>query len=168
MDTIAEGAVLGLSYRLRQKRGRVQRQSSVLMNLFYWSKVSANPFQTEAGLELAIDRLLQNGRVHEAVLCIERIIHGKQPLDNKQAIRTLDAVLESPGTVVTHDAYAIVDIIKALQETPGAEKEQIINIEWAFLPLLDEQYEASPKLLQQRLADEPKFFLRSYSAHFSL
>jgi hypothetical protein len=124
----------------------------------YWSKVNANPFQTEAGLELAMDRLLQNGRVHEAVLCIERIIHGKQSLDNKQAIRTLDAVLESPGTVVTHDAYAIVDIIKALQETPGAEKEQIINIEWAFLPLLDEQYEASPKLLGQKLADEPNFF----------
>jgi hypothetical protein len=124
----------------------------------YWSKVSANPFQSEAGLELAIDRLLQNGRVHEAVLCFERMIHDKQPLDNQQAIRTLYAVLESPGNVITHDAYAIVDIIKTLQEIPKTEVEEISNIEWAFLPLLDEQYEASPKLLGRKLADEPNFF----------
>jgi hypothetical protein len=120
--------------------------------------VNANPFQTEVGLELAIDRLLENGRVHEAVLCFERIIQNKQPLDNQQAIRTLYAVLESPGNVITHDAYAIVDIIKTLQETPKTDVEEISNIEWAFLPLLDKQYEASPKLLGRKLADEPNFF----------
>jgi hypothetical protein len=96
--------------------------------------------------------------VHEAVLCFERIIQNKQPLDNQQGIRTLYAVLESPGNVITHDAYAIVDIIKTLQETPKNDVAEISNIEWAFLPLLDEQYEASPKLLGQRLADEPDFF----------
>jgi hypothetical protein len=124
----------------------------------YWSKVSANPFQTEVGLEIAVDRLLENDRVHEAVLCFERIIHDKQPLDNQQAIRTLYAVLESPRNVITHDAYAIVDIIKTLQETPKSDVAEISNIEWAFLPLLDEQYEASPKLLGQRLANDPGFF----------
>src|SRR5262249_11371678 len=34
----------------------------------------------------------------------------------------------------------------------------LFRIEWAFLPLLDGHDEASPKLLEQRLADDPAFF----------
>ena len=124
----------------------------------YWGKANANPYQAGEGLELAIDRLLENGRVHEAIGCIERIIYDQQPLNNQQAIRVLQAVLDSAEAVVTHDAFTIVYIIKALQGSPDTDPEELSKIEWAFLPLLDEQYDASPKLLEQKLADDPDFF----------
>jgi hypothetical protein len=41
---------------------------------------------------------------------------------------------------------------------PYTNPEDLSQIEWAFLPLLNPHHEASPKLLEQRLADDPAFF----------
>lgn len=124
----------------------------------YWSKANANPYQAGAGLELAVDRLLENGRVREAVGCIVSIIHDKRPFDSHQAVRVLQAVLGKAEALVAHDAFDIVYIIKALQNSPSTNPEELSRIEWSFLPLLDEQYDASPKFLEQKLADDPDYF----------
>jgi hypothetical protein len=124
----------------------------------YWSKANANPYQAGTGLELAIDRLLENSRVREAVGCIVRVIHDKRPLDGHQAVRVLQAVLGKAEANVGHDAFDIVYIIKALQDSPNTSPDELAQIEWAFLPLLDEQYDASPKFLEQKLADDPDYF----------
>lgn len=124
----------------------------------YWSKANANPYQAGAGLELAIDRLLENGRVREALWCVERIIHDEQPFDSHQAVRVLQAVLGHEEAIVAHDAFDIVYIIKALQDSPNTSPDELAQIEWSFLPLLDEQYDASPKFLEQKLADDPDYF----------
>jgi hypothetical protein len=124
----------------------------------YWSKANANPYQAGDGLELAVDRLLESGRVREAVGCIERIIHDKRPFDSHQAVRVLQAVLRRPEPIISHEAFAIVYIIKALQDNPDTSPDELAQIEWSFLPLLDEQYAASPKFLEQNLADDPDYF----------
>ena len=124
----------------------------------YWSKANANPSAAAEGLRVAVDRLLQFGRPHDAVACLRWLQFKKQPLDNQQAIRVLEAVLRSLDASRTADAYAIVEVIKELQDAPDANPADVMKVEWAFLPLLDEHHRASPKFLEQRLIDDPGFF----------
>lgn len=124
----------------------------------YWSKSNANPYQAENGLELAIDSLVKHGRPHAAIRCIERLRYDNRPLDSKQVIRALQAVLHSSEGPHAVDADAIVEIIKALQDDPHTDPDDLFQVEWAFLPLLDQHRGASPKLLERRLADDPAFF----------
>lgn len=56
------------------------------------------------------------------------------------------------------DVDAIVEVIKALQDDPDTNPDDLFQVEWAFLPLLDRHHGASPKLLEQRLANDPTFF----------
>ena len=124
----------------------------------YWSKTSANPFEAETGLELAIDRLTQHGRPHAALRCLNKMLHDKQPIDGRRAVRALLAALESTEGTHAMDAYQTVEIIKALQADPVTRPEDLFRVEWAYLPLLDRHSGAAPKLLSRRLATEPEFF----------
>lgn len=124
----------------------------------YWSKTSANPYEAEAGMELAVDRLIEHGRPYAAMRCLNKILHEKQPIDGGRAVRALLAALESTETAHSMDAYETVEIIKALQTDPTTDPEDLFRVEWAYLPLLDRHSDAAPKLLWQRLATEPEFF----------
>jgi len=84
--------------------------------------------------------------------------HHNQPLDPDQVVRSLLAaprLSESPQTI---KEFEIVEIIKALQNNPGENVDDLIRVEWAYLPLLQERRNAAPKLLEGRLATEPQFF----------
>lgn len=124
----------------------------------YWSKTNANPYEAEKGLELAVDRLVEHGRPHEAIKCLERLRYGKQPLDSHQAVRVLQAVLHSSEDAHAIDVDAIIEVIKALQDDPDTNPDDLFQVEWAFLPLFGRHHDESPKLLEQRLADDPAFF----------
>lgn len=124
----------------------------------YWSKTSANPYEAEAGLELAIDLLIQHGRPHAALRCLNKMLHDKQPIDSGRAARALLAALESTESAHPMDAYQTVEIIKALQDNPNTNPDDLFRVEWAYLPLLDRHSDAAPKLLARRMATEPPFF----------
>lgn len=124
----------------------------------YWSQTNVNPYEASAGLELAIDQLIQHGRVYAAIRCLRRMLHDEQPFDNRRAVRALLEALKSPEPTHSIDAYDIVEVIKALQNDPGTIPEDLFRVEWVYLPLLDEYHGASPKLLWRRLADNPQFF----------
>lgn len=124
----------------------------------YWSKTAANPYEAEKGLDMAIDHLVQYGRPHAAIRCLERLLHVKQPVDSQQAIQVLQAVLHSSESGDAMDVHAIVGVIKALQDDLDTNPNDLFQIEWAFLPLLDRHHRASPKMLEQQLADDPAFF----------
>lgn len=124
----------------------------------YWSKTSANPYETDTGLEFAIDQLVRHGRPNAALQCLHKILHDKQPLDGKRAVKALLAALESSEDAHSMNAHRTVEIIKALQDDPGTNPDDLFRVEWAYLPLLDRHRNASPKLLERRLATEPKFF----------
>lgn len=124
----------------------------------YWSKTSANPYEAETGLEYAIDKLVRHGRPHAALQCLHKMLHDKQPFDGGRAVRALLAALESTEGTHSMDAYQIVEIIKALQDDPATNPDDLFRIEWAYLPLLDRHTDAAPKLLERRLATEPEFY----------
>lgn len=124
----------------------------------YWSKASVNPYQAENSLELSVNRLIEYGRPYAAIRCLEKLLDDKKSLDQQQAIRALKAALRSPEDSHTINADAIVEVIRALQDDPNTNPDDLFQVEWAFLPLLDRHRGASPKLLERRLADDADFF----------
>lgn len=124
----------------------------------YWSKANANPFDSEAEIGIAVDRLLDVGRVRESIFCMSRQVFRKQPVNPDQVVRALRAVAESYDQFGNMDVFEIVQIIKALQNDPTADPEAVASIEWSLLPLLDRLHGGYPKFLERRLANEPAFF----------
>jgi len=124
----------------------------------YWSKVSVNPYQAQGELYEAIDKLLEYGRPTAAIQCLYRILHDKKPLDKTRAIQVLLSALSSTESPYSMDRYDIIEIIKSLQDDPDTNPDDLGRIEWAYLPLLDGDRGASPKLLENRLASDPGFF----------
>jgi len=124
----------------------------------YWTKVRGYAFQAESGLEFAIERLLRYGRPYAAIRCLHRILRDQQSLDTELAARALLQAAQSSESPQSMDVYQIVEIIKALQDHPGTDADDLFRIEWAYLPLLDDHHDASPRLLERRLANEPVLF----------
>ena len=124
----------------------------------YWIKANANPYEADTDLDLAIDLLIQHGRPNAALRCLNKMLHDKQPFDGGRAVRVLLAALKSTEGARSMDAYQTVEIIKALQDDPNTSPDDLLRVEWAYLPLLDRHSDASPKLLGRRLAAEPAFF----------
>jgi DNA-binding transcriptional ArsR family regulator len=124
----------------------------------YWTKASANPYEVDKDLELAVDRLIEHDRPHAAIRCLGKMRHDKQLLNSKQAIRALLAALDSSEGPQAMNVYDIVEVIKALQDDPDTNPADLFRVEWAYLRVLDRDRGAHPKLLEQRLADSPEFF----------
>ena len=125
----------------------------------YWSRVSVNPYQAKDNLNLVIDKLIKYNRPNAAISCLHRILHDKKPLDKTKAIDALLKAVSSDEPAYSMDAYNTVEIIEALQDDPEVNQDDLFKIEWAYLPLLTGPgRQASPKLLEQKLASEPDFF----------
>jgi len=124
----------------------------------YWTKTSANPHEAGNHLETAIDQLLQYGRPNAALRCLHKILHDNQPYDPGQVVRSLLATINSPENSDSIDAYMTVEMIKALQENPITNTDDLIQVEWAFLSLLDHYNDSSPITLWRQLALRPEFF----------
>jgi hypothetical protein len=124
----------------------------------YWINTSVNPYQSEGDLSVAIDKLIQYDRPHAAIDCIDRMRHDKQPLDINRSVKALLEAVSSTEPSHAMDAYHIVEIIKALQDDPEIDPDDLFRVEWAYLPLLDRHRNASPQLLEKRLASDPTFF----------
>ncbi|MEW8441729.1 MAG: hypothetical protein AB2689_26580 [Candidatus Thiodiazotropha taylori] len=124
----------------------------------YWNKTSANPYEVDADLESVIDKLIQYQRPLAALRCIYKMLNDKQPLDTKKVIQALLAAHASTETVRSLDSYEIVEVIKVLQSEPIEMSDDLLQVEWAYLSLLNRNNDASPILLEQRLANDPAFF----------
>lgn len=124
----------------------------------YWCRTGANAYQADGDLAIAIERLIEHGRPHSAINCLDRMRHAKQAIDVDQCVRALLAALSSSEPTYTMDGYHIVELIKLLQSEPSVSQEDLFKVEWAYLPLLDHDRGAAPKLLESRLAGDPEFF----------
>ncbi|AMS32774.1 hypothetical protein AEM42_10990 [Betaproteobacteria bacterium UKL13-2] len=124
----------------------------------YWSKTTANPYETETGLDRATASLIQHGRPYAALRCVGRTLRGEQQFNAALAVQALVAALESSEGTHSIDTYETTEVIKALQSDPSTNGEDLFRVEWAYLPLLNRHSGASPKHLWHRLATEPGFF----------
>ena len=125
----------------------------------YWSRANVNPYSDYCDLGKAIDKLIQSRRPKAAIDCLSKQVRDKQALDKDQAVKALLAVETSAESFGSSDAYDIIKIIKALQDDPETNPEDLFKVEWAYLPLLGRYFEdASPKTLENRLASDPTLF----------
>ena len=124
----------------------------------YWDRASVNPYHADSDLYPAVDKLIEYGRPNAAIACLGRILMDKQPLDKARAVRTLLAAVSTTESPYSMDVYETIEIIKALQDDPETDPDDLFRIEWAYLTLLDSYHDASPKRLEERLASSPDFF----------
>lgn len=124
----------------------------------YWLKTNVNPYQADGDLSDAIDQLIEHGRPHAAINCLDRMRYAKQPINVGQCVKALLSALSSSEPSYSMDAYHMVELIKMLQKNPEVTPDDLFSVEWAYLPLLNHHREASPKLLENRLASDPEFF----------
>jgi len=124
----------------------------------YWTRTTVNPYETQSGLELAVDKLIKYGRPYAAIQCLAKMLPDKQPINNEKAVRALLEALNSTEGANVMDVYDIIEVIKALQEDPKTNSDDLFRVEWAYLPILEQHLDSSPKLLERRLASDPEFF----------
>ena len=124
----------------------------------YWQKVPVNPFQATSELLTAVDKLLSVGRPQSALYCLYYRFNEKLPLDSGRTIKALLDAVSITEPLKTMDTYYVIELIKALQNNPESDQNDLFKIEWAYLPLLDRDQGAKPKLLEKHLATQPEFF----------
>lgn len=124
----------------------------------YWTRTDANAYEADDELAIAIEKLLENGRPHAAINCLDRMLHDKLPIDSNQCVQALLAALSSGEPSYAMDEYHIVELIKFLQAEPSVNQDDLFRVEWAYVPLLDSHSGAAPQLLESRLANDPEFF----------
>ncbi len=123
----------------------------------YWKKVTVNPYQSESDLTTAIEKLLSVSRPQPAIGSLYFQLNEKIDVDIDLVVKALlDAV--SAKETSTLDSYHIIELIQFLQNNSEVSPEDLFNVEWAYLRLLDRHSGAEPKYLEKRLATEPLFF----------
>lgn len=124
----------------------------------YWNVANVNPYQAGTDLDIAITKLLEHNRPHAAINCLYKKIHDKNTIDSSQAIKALLDIPTSKEAISKIDAYHIIDVIKKIQQDEKTNPDDLFNVEWLYLPLLDRHRDASPIQLEKNLASDPSFF----------
>lgn len=124
----------------------------------YWNRTDANPYQGESDLTNAIDKLIEHDRPHAAINCLYWMHQAKQSIDIDQCVRALIAALSTNESSSNMDGYNIITLIQFLQTEPKVNENDLLKVEWAYLPLLDGRQGAEPKLLENKMANNPEFF----------
>ncbi len=124
----------------------------------YWSRTNINPYQADEQMFVAVDKLIEYGRPRRAIDCLAAMRYKKQPIEITQCLRALRAAISSQEPSHAMDNHHIVEIIKFLQVNPDVSEDDVFQIEWAYLTLLDHHGDTSPKVSESRLVNSPEFF----------
>ena len=119
-------------------------------------QASANPYEAEKGLELAIDELIQHGRPYAAIRCLHTMCMTSSDsiVDGRSGPC---AALESTEGAHSMDAYDSRDH-QGTSEDPARNPDDLFRVEWAYLPLLDSQMGPRRSYLNVGLANDRRFF----------
>jgi len=129
-----------------------------LKHILKKTNVQVNPYRSDDKLKYAIDKLLTYDRPIAATTCLHYQLSNKRELDWKQVIQALDNALGLNESLNQIDSYQITELIKAMQISKEINPDDLFRVEWMYLPLLDKDNNAEPKLLENKLASEPAFF----------
>jgi hypothetical protein len=125
----------------------------------YWAETSASPYEASADLVEAMRALLKHERPRAALRCAYVASHEHVEVPAQLLSEALLAAVRDTGEPVhAGEAYEIGKVIDSLQEAPDAKEEDIGQVEWAYLPILDREEGSRPKVLEKRLATDPNFF----------
>lgn len=126
--------------------------------VLYWKKADARPYQLKDALQEAVEHLLKNGRPRATIQCLNWMIHEKMQISVANAYRALMDNLSSVEPAYSMDQHACTELIQWLQNNTEPENNILFQIEWSYLPLLDQHRGLAPITLEWRLAEDPSFF----------
>lgn len=132
----------------------------------YWTRTGANAHETDGSVEHAVDQLTKYGRPFAAIACLSVSLYNRWEFVWQQAVRVLNAALQSPESANTLDAHAVTEVIKDLQHRPDVEPGEVERVEWGYLGLLGGHLGVEPVFLERRLAQDPDFFSELIRATF--
>jgi hypothetical protein len=124
----------------------------------YWLEIRANPYQAKDHLLEAAEQFLANGRPRAAIECIDLLIHDKISVSPDLVVGALKQNLKSNEPVSSLDQHATIELINWLQNNAQTKPDDLFQIEWSYLRLLDRYSGARPKHLESRLAEDPHFY----------
>ena len=124
----------------------------------YWQNDALITRFAEANFGLAVDKLLQYGRPRDALTCLARIFIREKTLDIDRSIKALLATAESNEQLTPLEPSHITNLIEALQKDERTNREDLIKVEWTYVPFLDGRRTPSPRTLESELSGNPEFF----------
>jgi len=133
----------------------------------YWKSVHANPWGLDQQhLFEAANKLISCGQYRTAVDCLYLLAHKKIVFTAELALQALMGSLSSLKESGLPDQHHVTEVIKWLQENEPEDSDELFQIEWNYLPLLNRIYDVAPKFMESRLANKPEFFCEVISAIF--
>ena len=123
----------------------------------YWARAWINPYHTDADLILVVDKLLEVKRIQTAIDVLHHRVREGKGLDIERSVTALLSINDSTDNANQMSTYDTQELIKALQADPNTPEQDLFNVEWRYVQLLDELHGNSPILLQKKLASEPTF-----------
>lgn len=138
----------------QRAEGALGDQSSL-----YWRLVRPWPWGVTEGFVEAVERLLHYGRPRAAVAFCGVASRTKREVPVPLVLRALRESAQGDGTIDRFDPQAVIETIKMLQQQADASEAEVSDIEWTYLPLLEDHLGAGPKVLHAQLAREPERFI---------
>lgn len=124
----------------------------------YWERAEINPYRERTRLPYAVERLLDVGRPHAAIECLERLVKDEGYRDPSLVIRALNEKFDSKEPETTFNQLAVQELIKWLQKNPSTNADDLYQVEWRYLSLLNRHFGCAPRALATRLSTDPEFF----------
>ena len=128
----------------------------------YWESTSSNAYHCDSTDEsyYAVDKLLENNRPLAAIDCLSRVLHSDKLVDEARAVTALLMAINTSESSKRLDVHYLSEIIKFLQKSDNAPSDDLVKIEWAYLPLINRKSNDGvyPQQLENKLATEPDFF----------
>ena len=126
----------------------------------YWQSDALTSRFVEADFGFAVDKLLQYGRARDALACLSTIFIRERTLDIDRSTKVLLAIADSSEQLSPLELSQITNLVEALQKDDRTDREDLIKVEWAYVPLLDGRRAPSPRTLESELSSNPEFFCR--------
>ncbi|MHB0860465.1 hypothetical protein ACYCS5_04190 [Paenibacillus sp. SEL3] len=131
-------------------------KESIEIRSKYWSSISPYTIHQE-NLDKAVGYYLQYKFPYSAIEILGLNKDYSKPL---QIIESLEQALSvSYKDNISRDSfsYYLSEIFQVLEESNEVDEERIASMEWAYLPILKDQF-YTPKFLHHKLSRDPSFF----------
>lgn len=116
----------------------------------------------------AIRKLISVGRARHALPLVER---GKVHLPSELLVEALREVLRQPFennsdmNEATMFQHYVAEILQILDERSDVDKDNLVGLEWAYLPVLEHSRRPA-RVLLKALSEQPALFIQMLSAVF--
>lgn len=126
----------------------------------YWSSVEPHLLEDEPDVHFAVKNFLHVKRPISAVNVLHSYWFRYHKLNPKDALNALLAVPAGGERSTLLDSYAAETLIQELQQCGDLSTSQLIELEWAYLDLLQRPGAVTyAKTLERRLSDDPQFYV---------